>query len=134
MNNFTADAVLDRLQQAVGASSDSALSRALGVNRATLGNWRNRNSVPYSICVDFAIAHGISLNWLLAGLGSMSVDAPAPLATASSEHAELIGLYSALNTVQQLGVLQILTDKKRLNDLEVAVLDLHQIITQSTTN
>jgi len=134
MNNFTADAVLDRLQQAVGASSDSALSRALGVNRATLGNWRNRNSVPYSICVDFAIARGISLNWLLAGQGTMSIDVPTPLATSSSEHAEFIGLYSALNTAQQLDVLQVLTDKKRLNDLEVAVLDLQQIITQSTTN
>jgi len=128
MNNFSADAVLDRLQQAANVSSDSALSRALGVNRATLGNWRNRNSVPYSICVEFAIKHEISLNWLLAGDGNMSVDNRMPLATAASEHADISRLFSALSIDQQQGVLQALIDKKRINDLEAAVRDLQQKI------
>jgi len=133
MNNLSADAVLDRLQQAAGVKSDSALSRTLCINRATLGNWRNRNSVPYSICVDFSVKNGISLNWLLAGQGSMFFNGIGHVTeTLSSDRARLIELFDVLSADQQKEALQLIAEKKRLNDLEKAVQDLQQKIIPST--
>lgn len=125
--------MLDRLQQAAGVKSDSALSRALFINRATLGNWRKRNSVPYSICVIFSVENGISLNWLLAGQGSMLFNgAGQTTEMLGSDRARLIELFNVLNTDQQQEALQLIAEKKRLNDLEKAVQDLQQKIIPST--
>ncbi|MGZ5001421.1 MAG: helix-turn-helix domain-containing protein [Methylomonas sp.] len=133
MNKLSANAVLDRLQQAAGVKSDSALSRALAINRATLGNWRNRDSVPYSICVNFAIEHGISLNWLLAGQCHMAVDETGQsLDAQGSDRAKLIELFEGLGADQRQEALQLISEKKRLNDLEKAVQDLQQKIVSST--
>lgn len=132
MNNLSAGSVLDRLQQALGVKSDSALSRALGVNRATLGNWRTRNSVPYSICVNNFIDKGISLNWLLVGQGEMFFNKIMESTEAlNSDHARLIELFEELKTEQQQEALQLIAEKKRLNDLEKAVEDLQLKITYS---
>lgn len=129
MNKFSADSVLDRLQQAAGVKSDSALSRMLGINRATLGNWRSRDSVPYSICVDFSVKNRISLNWLLAGQGNMFLYGSGQSAEVpSSDHIRLIELFDALSPDQQQEALQLIAEKKRLNDLEKAVQDLQQKI------
>ncbi|MGZ5029807.1 MAG: helix-turn-helix domain-containing protein [Methylobacter sp.] len=132
MNKLSANAVLDRLQQAVGVKSDSALSRAINVNRATLGNWRNRDSVPYSICVEFALEHGVSLNWLLAGQGRMIFDETGQsLEGLDADLAKLIELFAVLGADQRQEVLQLISEKKRLNDLEKAVQDLQQKIVPS---
>ena len=127
MNNFTASSVLDRLQEASGVTSDSALSKALGINRATLGNWRSRNSVPYSICVCFAVENHISLNWLLAGQGDMLFDGTKPFTeTLNSGREKIIRLFDSLSVEQKQEVIQFMAEKKRINDLELAVLELQQ--------
>ncbi len=127
MNNLSAESVLDRLQKALDVRSDSALSRALGVKRATLGNWRNRNSVPYSICVNIALQKGISLNWLLVEQGEMLFNrAGQSTETGCSDHTKLIDLFELLNIDQQKDVLQNMSEKKRLNDLESAVYELQK--------
>jgi hypothetical protein len=129
MNKLSANAVLDRLQQATGVKSDSALSRALDINRATLGNWRNRDSVPYSICVNFALEHGVSLNWLLAGQGRMAFDETGQsLEGLDADRVKLIELFEGLSADQRQEALQLISEKKRLNDLEKAVQDLRQKI------
>jgi len=126
MNNLSADAVLDRLQKALDVKSDSALSRAMGVNRATLGNWRTRDSVPYSICVNVAVEKGISLNWLLMGQGEMFNGAGQSTETLCLNHVKLIDLFDTLSTDQQKEALQLIAEKKRLNDLEEAVYELQK--------
>ena len=132
MNNLSADSVLNRLQQALGAKSDSALSRALGVNRATLGNWRARDSVPYSICVNCSVDNDISLNWLLAGQGNMLFNLSGQSNEAlNADRMRLIGLFDALSEEQQQEAIQLIAEKKRLNDLEKAVKDLQYKITYS---
>ena len=132
MNNLSANSVLDRLQKALGVKSDSALSRVLGINRATLGNWRTRNSVPYSICVNFSIDNSISLNWMLAGQGTMLFNGSGQSADALSvDHTRLIELFDALSEEQQQVALQLISEKKRLSELEKAVEDLQDKITSS---
>lgn len=126
MNNLSTDSVLDRLQRALNVKSDSALSRALGVKRATLGNWRTRDSVPYSICVNVAVEKGISLNWLLMGQGEMFNGAGQSTETLCSNHVKLIALFDALSADQQKEALQLIAEKKRLNDLEEAVYELQK--------
>ena len=130
MNNFSANAVLDRLQQAMNVSSDTALAQALAVNRATLGNWRTRNSVPYSICVEYSIANDLSLNWLLAGSGDMSCDEKSRQGTGALnvEYEKLRELFDTLSVEQRQASLQFMSDKKRLNALEMAVFSMQQQI------
>lgn len=63
--------VVDRLQQVYGVTTDVALAAALGLSKNAPGNWRNRNATPYEICANVATSRGISLDWLLFGVGSM---------------------------------------------------------------
>lgn len=63
----SADAVIDRMRQALGPKSDADLARALGVPPSTVATWRHRNSVPYEHCVAIAANRGVNLNWLLLG-------------------------------------------------------------------
>ncbi|MDO8828470.1 helix-turn-helix domain-containing protein [Methylophaga sp.] len=130
MNNFSAAAVLDRLQLAAGVASDSALSRVLRVNRATLGNWRNRDSVPYSICVEYAVENGLSLDWLLTGQAPLNLNEAKGLEERQLDETQLdlLKLFTALWPDQQKQVLQGLREKKRINDLELAVTGLQQRI------
>lgn len=66
-NKKSANAVLDRLKNALQLDSDSEPCRHLDLNRAALGNWRSRDSVPYTLCVNVAEENKIDLNWLLTG-------------------------------------------------------------------
>lgn len=129
MNNFSANAVLDRLQQAMNVSSDTALAQALAVNRATLGNWRTRNSVPYSICVDIAVKKNISLNWLLINQGDMYCHVKGRgTETLTMECRSLLELFDTLTLEQRQATLQYMSDKKRLNVLEKTVILMQQQI------
>jgi hypothetical protein len=71
MSKKSANAVIDRMQDALRLSSDSQLCRELKISRSTLGTWRQRDSVPYALCVNIAEEKNISLDWLLTGVGSM---------------------------------------------------------------
>lgn len=71
MSKKSANAVIDRMQDALRLSSDSQLCRELKISRSTLGTWRQRDSVPYALCVNIAEEKNISLDWLLTGEGSM---------------------------------------------------------------
>ena len=67
-----AGAVIDRMRQVLGAPTDIALCKALGVGSSVVSTWRRRNTVPYAECVRLALQHALSLNWLLLGLGTRS--------------------------------------------------------------
>jgi hypothetical protein len=135
MNKKSANAVLDRLQQALGVSSDSDLCKAIDVNRATLGNWRNRDSVPYSLCVNLSDKLFLSLDWLLTGRGGMykeiSINEPGNAGYKvhpSMSPGKLAELAEGLSEDQRMVVAAIIEDKKRLNELEAIVMDLQSKI------
>jgi transcriptional regulator with XRE-family HTH domain len=66
-----ADAIIVRMRQVYGVKYDTELATELGLSKAAPSNWRQRNSPPYEICVEIARNKGISLDWLIFGVGKM---------------------------------------------------------------
>jgi hypothetical protein len=66
--------IIQRMRQVYGAKNDSALAAELNLAVSAASNWRNRNSPPIAICVDIAAKKGVSLDWLIFGIGEMRVD------------------------------------------------------------
>lgn len=62
--------VINRLKTVFSVKTDTALAKSLGVPKTTLSSWKQRNSVPYLICVQVAERRGINLDWLLTGKDS----------------------------------------------------------------
>lgn len=71
-----ADAVIDRLRETVGARTDMALGALFGLATSGVSNWRQRRRIPYTECVDVAIRKGVSLDWLVLGLGAGGAGTP----------------------------------------------------------
>ncbi|HEK1685366.1 TPA: helix-turn-helix domain-containing protein [Pseudomonas putida] len=61
--------ILDRLKHVTATETDSELAKALEISPQTLSSWKMRERIPYSICVEMAVVHGLSLDWLFLGLG-----------------------------------------------------------------
>lgn len=70
----TADEVLDRLRARYKLNTDSELAQRFGVAKNTLSNWRQRDSIPFPICVQIAEEEGLSLDWILLGRGPQKSD------------------------------------------------------------
>ena len=66
-NDYGADAVIDRLKQALRVQSDVELATALQVNKSTVSTWRSRGRVPYPEVVKVAVEHRVSIDWMLTG-------------------------------------------------------------------
>lgn len=77
MSDFNANTVLDRLKEYLAVKKDADLARRLSISPQTLSSWRQRDAIPYSLCLDFARREGISLEWVLYGEGPM-LRRPAP--------------------------------------------------------
>jgi hypothetical protein len=69
---FGARAVVGRLKEVLGASSDADLANQLRTAKANISKWKARNSVPYAEAVYVSITKGVSLDFLLSGNGSAS--------------------------------------------------------------
>lgn len=125
----------------VEATSDSALARAIPVNRQTLASWRKRDRVPYLECIKFSEEHGLSLDWLLTGEGPMRrEEQPQPAAPAvevpegysafemSPREAAMLELFRSLDEDGQREIQGAAAEKKRLSDLEQRVQELEAVV------
>ncbi|MHC8306912.1 helix-turn-helix domain-containing protein [Pseudomonas sp. PB3P13] len=123
MRSKKSQAVLARLKLATGATTDASLSLALKISPQTLSSWKGRGSTPYSLCVDFAHTHGISLDWLLLGEGPMLRPAAGDLAERSQETTlqenTILALWRLLNDDDRHAIQCALEEKRRLRDLEL---------------
>lgn len=63
--------IIQRMRQVYGAKNDSALANELNLAVSAPSNWRQRNSPPFAICADMAAKKGVSLDWLIFGIGDM---------------------------------------------------------------
>ena len=67
--------IIARLRQATGAADDADLARRLRLSsRAVVSNWKRRDTVPLSECLQVARDQGVSLDWLLLGRGAMRLE------------------------------------------------------------
>lgn len=62
--------VIDRMQQVVGVRTDIALGAFFGYGTSTVSGWRSRHKVPFEECVILAKRKGVSLDWLIHGIGT----------------------------------------------------------------
>ena len=65
MKTFISSEILDRLRGALNLSNDTELASHLGIKKATLSNWRSRNSLDWSLL--FSFCEHIDINWLVWG-------------------------------------------------------------------
>jgi hypothetical protein len=63
--------IIERLRLAHGAKNDSQLAQVLNLGKSAASNWRHRNSPPVDICFQTACETGVSMDWLLFGVGEM---------------------------------------------------------------
>ncbi|WP_168772525.1 helix-turn-helix domain-containing protein [Pseudomonas sp. A-1] len=132
LSKINSSDVVDRLQIIYGVNSDSALSTAMEQKRSTVGNWRNRGTVPYAECVNAAAEKGISLDWLLTGEGPMRRDEAAPAVAAdapaapgiSPREAAMLELFRSLDEDGQREIQGAAAEKKRLSALEQRIEEL----------
>lgn len=130
MGNKSAADVLDRLHKVFDVKNDNQLGEAIQVNRSTLGNWRSRDSVPYTLCVDVALERGISLDWLLAGEGPIvrgEGDSLGYGAQNSLEHA-FLAIWRELDEDAQRDLHRAAVEKKRLSTLESRLAELEAVV------
>lgn len=66
-----ADEVIRRMRQLHAVKSDTALATALDLAPSAPSNWRQRNRPPLALCVRMALTHGVSLDWLVLGVGDV---------------------------------------------------------------
>lgn len=130
MSNKTANSVINRIQYAMRFNSDSEMSMKLNINRATLGNWRFRNSVPYSLCVSLSESDMLCLNWLLTGKGTIfrndQVDAIVKIGT--KIESDIANLINEFSEEEQQEILVILKEKKRISELEATVRKIQSLL------
>lgn len=126
--------MLDRLQLVFGVKDDSALCLAMGTKRSTVGNWRNRGTIPYSECVKVAQEKNLSLDWLLTGEGPMfrgesAAPVPAPSSPAHNPREEaILALFRSLTEAEQREIQDAAEEKKRLTVLEQRVQTLEAVV------
>lgn len=61
--------ILERLRIAYGVKNDQQLSKVIGRAPSTIHNWSKSGSIPTSECIEAAKNTGVSLDWLIAGIG-----------------------------------------------------------------
>ncbi len=136
LSKINSSDVVDRLQIIYGVNSDSALSTAMEQKRSTVGNWRNRGTVPYAECVSAAAEKGISLDWLLTGEGPMRRDEDAPAVAAEAppaaginpREAAMLELFRSLDEDGQREIQGAAAEKKRLSELEQRIKALEAVV------
>lgn len=59
--------VIGRMKDAARLKNDSAVARDLGVTPQALSNYKKRGEMPSDLIIRFGQAHGLSIDWLVAG-------------------------------------------------------------------
>lgn len=70
-DGFDIDAIIKRMHQVLGVGRDTALAKGLGLGSSAPANWRLRSAPPFAVCAKLALDKGVSLDWLLFGVGEM---------------------------------------------------------------
>ncbi|WP_106475800.1 LexA family transcriptional regulator [Phytohalomonas tamaricis] len=73
-------AIMGRMKQLMGVSSDYQLAKRFGKSTSAIHNWKKRGTVPIDECIELSVEYNASLDWLILGKGAPpSGTAPAPI-------------------------------------------------------
>ena len=122
----SASQVIERIKSVVGVSTDSDLCRVTNTNRQALSNWKARDSVPYTLCVQVAKEFNVSIDWLLTGRGEVLPGVTAPSSTSNLDPKEeaLLTMFKELSADDQREICRLAEDKKRLHDMSKQIEEL----------
>ena len=72
-NNLNIREILDRIKEHAGVRFDTDLAVILDVDRLRPGKWASKGTIPYDTLINWAQEKNISLNWLFAGHGPVTI-------------------------------------------------------------
>jgi hypothetical protein len=72
----SAGTVIDRMREVLGVKTDLALGAYFKLGSSAVSNWRARDTVPYAECVNLSVRKGVSLDWLILGIGNPTSSQP----------------------------------------------------------
>lgn len=61
--------VIDRMKWSGRLKNDSAVARALDITPQALSNYKKRGEMPSNLIIEFSDRFGISIDWLVTGVG-----------------------------------------------------------------
>lgn len=71
---FDSRLIIERMKQVLELKGDKELRAFFGVAQSTFSSWKNRNSLPADVFINFANERKVDLNWLLLGVGESKVE------------------------------------------------------------
>lgn len=63
--------VIDRMKWSGRLKNDSAVARALDITPQALSNYKKRGEMPSNLIIEFSERFGISIDWLVTGVGEV---------------------------------------------------------------
>lgn len=69
-------AIIDRMKTVLGVRMDKEVSEKLDSSRSQVSVWKTRGVIPFAECMQLAVSHNISLDWLILGRGQPHVTEP----------------------------------------------------------
>lgn len=61
--------LINRMKNVLGVTMDKDVAEHFGINQASVTNWRKRGTIPIDQCIQLRQEKGVSLDWLLLGIG-----------------------------------------------------------------
>ena len=61
------ESILERMKQVLDVKSDRQVALSIDVAPDNLNRWKKRNSIPIEKLTEFAMEHGLDMDWLLLG-------------------------------------------------------------------
>ena len=118
MSNKKSIEILEKMKQVAQIRTDSDLSEALGVSPQTLSSWKGRDSIPYAICIDFAQARGVSLDWLFGSQSDtlLSLDSCSAGLSGLTEQ-KMLQMFRVLNESDRSVIYNLAEEKQQLQAL-----------------
>lgn len=66
-NKALVQAIVDRMKAVLGKTKDVEIAEHFGGSRSGPAVWKLRGSIPMNECIELALQHDVSLDWLVLG-------------------------------------------------------------------
>jgi len=134
MKTFSSDDILNRLKSALAASTDKELADLLGIKKATLSNWRTRNSIDFPLV--FSFCEHINIDWLITGRGEQALTTPTITQTSTENSGENKLLDKIVEQAEEIGRLKerIAQFEREKNNVSVSLQTAPEVLSPSTVD